>query len=53
MSTILLIGCGKQKRSDRSIACELYTGSLFVARRKRLPKRAGFPGGSFLRNTDW
>jgi hypothetical protein len=32
VSKIILIGCGKTKRQERSAAAELYTGSLFRAR---------------------
>ena len=34
MSKIILIGCGKSKVNHREAARDLYTGSLFVARRK-------------------
>lgn len=33
MSRIVLIGCGKTKRAEKSAARDLYTGSLFRARR--------------------
>jgi hypothetical protein len=38
----VVIGCGKQKRADRSPACDLYTGSLFVAAR-RYAEASGVP----------
>lgn len=34
MTRILLLGCGKTKRAHASAARELYTGSLFRARRR-------------------
>jgi hypothetical protein len=32
MSRIILIGCGKQKASEKCAAAEMYTGSMFRAR---------------------
>lgn len=42
MSKIILIGCGKQKARARSIARELYTGSMFSAR-LRHAEQSGCP----------
>lgn len=38
MSKTILIGCGKTKRAERTVAKDLYTGSLFRARRNYAEK---------------
>ena len=38
MSKIILIGCGKAKAKKRERAADLYTGSLFAARRRYAEK---------------